>query len=164
LQAILSNGAYSIINKPTRVTDKSASVIDHIISNDNVHFIAPRVILSSLTDHYAIRCKISKFGATQCKQISLPYYRCKNKFFFETFSDELHQELDNLVLANFALSHDNFDHVFDLFVDTDTKTIDKHAPLKPMSRKQQKLASKPWISKGILTSIQKKFHVSYPLY
>jgi len=80
LQAILSNGAYSIINKPTRVTDKSATVIDHIITNDNVHSIAPRVILISLTDHYAIMCKISKFGASQRKQTSLSYYRCKIKF------------------------------------------------------------------------------------
>ena len=34
--------------------------------------------------------------------------------------------------------------------------IDKHALLKRLSRKQQKLVKKPWITKGILTSIRKK--------
>ena len=38
-QAITSNGAFSLITKPTRVTDKSATVIDHIITNDVEHAI-----------------------------------------------------------------------------------------------------------------------------
>ena len=37
-----------------------------------------------------------------------------------------------------------------------SQMIDKHAPLKRLSRKQQKLVKKPWITKGILTSIRKK--------
>jgi len=164
LQAILSNGAYSLINKPTRVTDKSPTLIDHIITNDNEHSITPRVILSSLTDHYAIMCKISKFGASQRKQTSLSYYRCKNKFSSEAFSDKLHQELNNLVLANFPLSHDNFDHVFDLFVDTITKTIDKHAPLKPMSHKHKNLQLNLGFLREYLPLYEKKVHVSYLLY
>ena len=34
--------------------------------------------------------------------------------------------------------------------------LDKHAPMKYMSRKQQKYISKPWITKGILKSIKMK--------
>ena len=34
------------------------------------------------------------------------------------------------------------------------KTLDKHAPLKPMSRREIKLNAKPWITKGILISIK----------
>jgi len=35
-------------------------------------------------------------------------------------------------------------------------TLSKHAPLKIMSRKQQRMHRKPWISKGILKSIKTK--------
>ena len=35
--------------------------------------------------------------------------------------------------------------------------IDKHAPLRPMSRKEKRLGDKPWIAKGILTSIKTKY-------
>ena len=52
LQAITTNGAFSLITKSTRVTDKSATVIDHIITNDVEHTVMPCVILSSITDHY----------------------------------------------------------------------------------------------------------------
>ena len=49
MQVITNNGAFSLITKPTRVTDKTAIVIDHIITNDTVHSILPRVIRTSLT-------------------------------------------------------------------------------------------------------------------
>ena len=37
-----------------------------------------------------------------------------------------------------------------------TKTIDTHAPIKKLSRKQGRLKTKPWITKGLLTSIKRK--------
>ena len=74
----------------------------------------------------------------------------------EAFSDELNQELANLVENNFPLNRNIFGDVFDQFVNIIAKTINKNAPLERMSRKQRKLAGKPWIAKGILTSIRKK--------
>ena len=50
MQVITSNGAFSLITKSTRVTDKTATVIDHIITNDTAHSILPRVIPTSLTN------------------------------------------------------------------------------------------------------------------
>ena len=32
--------------------------------------------------------------------------------------------------------------------------LDRHAPMRPMSRKEKRLTDKPWITKGILTSIK----------
>ena len=46
---------------------------------------------------------------------------------------------------------------FENFVTCISQMIDKHALLKRLSHKQQKLVKKPWITKGILTSIRKKF-------
>ena len=53
LQALTSNGAFSFITKLTRVTDESATVIDHIITKDVKHTVVHRVIQISITDHYA---------------------------------------------------------------------------------------------------------------
>ena len=51
---------------------------------------------------------------------------------------------------------DNFNDIFDQFVNRIGKTINKQAPLRRLSRKQQKLARKPWITKGIFASIRYK--------
>ena len=32
--------------------------------------------------------------------------------------------------------------------------LDRHAPLRPMSKKEQRLSNKPWITPGILNSIK----------
>ena len=65
-------------------------------------------------------------------------------------------KLESLFRINFPLNCDNFDLVFDQFVEIISPTINKHAPQKRMSRKQARLAMKPWITKGILLSIRKK--------
>ena len=54
------------------------------------------------------------------------------------------------------MNRDNFNKTFDQFVNLIAKIIDKHASLQRLSRKQKKLASKPWVTKGILISIRKK--------
>ena len=155
MQVITSNGAFSLITKPTRVTDKTATVIDHIITNDTTHSIFPRVIGTSLTDHYAIMRKIGKIEKLG-KKLPIFLYRNKKNFCPEAFSDNLNRELGNLISNNLPLNRDNFNKAFDQFVNLIAKIIDKHAPLQRLSRKQKKFASKPWITKGILISIWKK--------
>ena len=153
--AIISSGAVSLITKPTRVTDNSATTIDHIITNDVNHDIVPRVICNSMTDHYPITCKLSKIPVSR-KHFNMPVYRDKSKFCSEDFSEDLFSKLENLMSCNLPLTRENFDAVFDQSVETIAGTIDRHAPQKRLSRKQAKLARKPWITKGILISIKKK--------
>ena len=48
------------------------------------------------------------------------------------------------------------DNYTEKFIDIFHKTLDIHAPLRKQSRKETKLKNKPWLSKGILKSIQQK--------
>ena len=52
---------------------------------------------------------------------------------------------------------------FEKFIETIKSTINAHASLKIASRKQRKLLSKPWLTKGIQISIRnkKKLHQSF---
>ena len=54
------------------------------------------------------------------------------------------------------LTLNNFNEIFKEFYRLISKTISQHAPLKRCLRRQRKLLKKPWITKGILTSIKKK--------
>ena len=75
---------FPLITKPTRVTNKTATVIDHIITNDTAHSILPRVIPTSMTDHYAIMCKISKIEKLG-KKLPISLFRNKKKFVQKLF-------------------------------------------------------------------------------
>ena len=43
------------------------------------------------------------------------------------------------------------------FNETNHKVLDKHMPLKKATKKELKLESKPWITQGILISIEKVY-------
>ena len=121
-----SNGAIHLITKPTRVTAGSSSIIDHIITNDLVHKGSPFVILSNLTDYYPIMCAITPSCDFKTK-VSL--YTDKKQFNSSSFYDELDKRLGELVVKNFPLTMDNFNNIFDQFVDRIGETINKHVPL-----------------------------------
>ena len=55
-----------------------------------------------------------------------------------------------------TITKNNINDVFDEFYSLITKTISNHAPLKKLSRKQKRLKSNPWMTKGLITSIKKK--------
>ena len=50
----------------------------------------------------------------------------------------------------------NVNDVFSKFVNIFTQVTNLHAPITKFSRRQLKLKSKPWITKGVFTSIRKK--------
>ena len=37
INSILSHGAIPLITKPTRISNNSSTIIDHIITNDSMH-------------------------------------------------------------------------------------------------------------------------------
>ena len=59
INTLISCGAFPIITKPTRVTDTTATVIDHIITNVTNHEILPRVIETlEVNHHYPVFCQV----------------------------------------------------------------------------------------------------------
>ena len=88
--------------------------------------------------------------------VRIPYYTIEIRKIFAQIPFELNNSLTKIVCESNPLQFENFDSAFDNFVACISQMIDKHAPLKRLSRKQKKLVKKPWITKGILTSIRKK--------
>ena len=85
------------------------------------------------------------------RQSNKRYYRSWKKFDKDKFSDEFssinwEQKLEQ--------DKNNPDLAFINFFDSIETMIDKHAPIKKLSRRQQKRMDKPWITKGLKTSMQ----------
>ena len=78
-------------------------------------------------------------------------------FSLETFLIDLDNELSGL--SQDSSSETNTSSVNQdatNLVNTFNLIIDMHAPLRPMSRQENRLSDKPWITCGILTSIKTK--------
>ena len=50
----------NLIDKPTRVTPSSGTIIDHILTNDSKHHIIPLVFDYDITDHYPVAALINR--------------------------------------------------------------------------------------------------------
>ena len=155
INSILSHGAILLIIKPTRTSNNSSTIIDHIITNDSKHELQSFIVKSDLTDHYFF-CAINKNFTNNKKNIKKLFHRDKTKFCTESFCKDFQTDLDNYFSHRPSLSNKNFNELFNSFVHIISHFIDTHAPLRPILRRMRKLLQKPWITKGLLTSIKKK--------
>ena len=62
----------------------------------------------------------------------------------------------NGILLFFSFDENNFEETFCGFIQCLKIAIDNHAPLVKLSRRQKRLQTKPWITKGILNLIKTK--------
>ena len=151
-----SNCSTSImdISLPTRVTCTSSTVLDHIITNENCRIICPIVIDYSITDHFPIMVIIDRKFAT--KNASKKFVRSFKNFDPVKYNYNLQSQFNQFLLQLHAVTQNDFNNKYEKFYSIIKLTIENHAPLKKLSRKQQRLKNKPWITKSLFISFKKK--------
>ena len=68
INSILSHGAIPLITKLTRISNKSSTIINHIITNDSKHELQSFIVKSDLTDHYPFFVLLIKIPLTTKKR------------------------------------------------------------------------------------------------
>ena len=151
LLSLLSCYLIPSIDKPTRVYKNSATLIDNIfVSNpEDVSFSGN--IISDISDHFAQFCLLKTAKDLTC----ITRKKVRN---FSAFSGELFKKDICSVDWNrfFQTERNNIDKEFSTFYKTLNKIVNKHAPIKSLSKRLAKRQVKPWITEGIRTSIKLK--------
>ena len=141
-----SNACYPHINKPTRIVNNSATLIDNIFSNVFDKDVDSGLLYSDISDHLPIfvitHNNISMKGHT----ISTTY-RKETPQNMESFKADLANEewTDVLNQSNTNIAYDRFNTKLQ-------KYYDKNFPLVT-SEENTKSKKMPWITKTILRSI-----------
>ena len=140
------------IAKPTRITDHSATLIDHIYFNSMEHRTISGNILCDITDHPPNFLIINKFSYNFANSKTVIYRRDYSNFASYDFLNEVksvHWEEVFPAQADASV-------VFDSFHAKITEIVDKHVPLKKVLKRQLLLSAKPWITRGIKIYIKIK--------
>ena len=133
LNNILSLSCKCAIDLPTRITENSKTLLDHIYVDENKHLYMSGVILSNISDHFGTFISISTKKLNKAKPNQL-IIRDMNNFNYEMFSEELENHLQ---VENFAES-DPVNKQFEAFYEIFHETIDKFAPAKkPLEKKSE---------------------------
>ncbi len=147
---VISFGFKNSITVPTRITETSSTLIDHFYFNALQNEIYTSIILSDISDHFPILVSIKKLKPLIQKHDI--YKRNHNKL----NSDEFKHDLGLMIEQLGNESDSDVNEKFNKFNQGLTKLINQHAPLQKLSLRQTKLSQKPWLTFGILKSIQIK--------
>ena len=140
------------ITLPTRLTSHSKTLIDNIFSNDPdfINGVSGNFTIS-ISDH------LPQFLIMPEKIKRIPkkhniYQRTKNYSKEELVADFLNTDWKS------EIETDKMDAnlSFEIFHNKYNKILNKHVPLKKVTKKDLKLKTKPWITTGILKSIKRR--------
>ena len=144
---ISSIGCLQLIDKPTRTTPTSSTIIDHIYVNTALTGqVLPIILYDDISDHLPL-CAELRYTALK-KSTMRPIFRPINQRVIELFLSKLNKELNIAEKRN----NNNLDSLISIMSDLTNLCC----PKKTMSRKQYKVSKSPWITSGILTSIKQK--------
>ena len=150
VDSLASCGCISLINNPTRFSKNcTPSLLDHIYTNicDKKRINNAGITIYDISHHLPVFVNLRLHHPTQQK--IKPKFRCMKHFDPNTFLTDLSHNLNNL---NPEAGEVTLSDKFVVFKDT----LDKHAPYRYASRNEERSFNKPWLTKGIITSIAKK--------
>jgi hypothetical protein len=147
------------ILQPTRITDHSATLIDNIFFNSVNHHAVSGNIIYDLTDHLPNFLVINKFSALP-KNFKLSR-RDYSKYNEALLLEEIQSTDRNMETFNDSNPTEVGLEVFDIFHSKLSSIVDKHIPLRHLSKKELKHFDKPWITSAIRISIKNNYYKKY---
>ena len=150
---LFSLGLLQIVTKPTRCTPRSATLIDHIVTNAIQSDLQSKIIISHMSDHFPIFHSIKSITPV------LPPIFIETRNFSKPnltkFNDTLLRfDWTNVIMSNDTqISYSNFsDSFFTLY--------NLHFPLKKIKFNKKYHKLEIWMSSGLLTSRREKMRLS----
>lgn len=152
LENMISTGLLPLITKPTRVTEYSATLIDHIYTNKYTNNVSTGILITDISDHFGTFCIIGKNRIKS--DISGPKYKT-----VRNFSDH------NLAQFKSMLRDTDFTTInsiecpnasYNCFIDLYQYAFEKCFPLRQIKLTKKHIQHEPWISKGLIVSSRQK--------
>ena len=146
-----------VITKPTRISDLSSTLIDHIYTNVSIQKVVSGIALVDISDHLPT---FSLYNTSICRSKKTIYLRDFSQFDQKRYVNDLNK----VNWSGMFNTQKNLHEITDACINTVTQIIDKHAPMKQASQSMMKQLSKPWFSNGLIKSIkvkQKLYHTHF---
>ena len=138
------------ITKPTRKTETSATLIDHIFTNIENTFCLAGTLLTDISDHYSNFISIK--------------FKSQQKLFPQTYTYRAITQTSLANLNNSMQEHDwndiynasDVNIAYELFEKQLSRLLNTHLPIVSKKFNRHRHKYQPWITKGILRSLKQK--------
>ena len=136
------------ILQPTRITERSATLIDNIFANTYSMNAISGNLVSKISDHLPQLLIVDNI---KVNYKILNYYKNDYTKFDE---DKFINELSAINWENISNTDLDANTKFNIFYDQISQFINSHVPRRKLSKREIKLSTKPWITKEILAKMQ----------
>lgn len=152
LTNFFDHNMFPLIDRPTRITSHSATLLDNIFTNVFDNKIKSGICVSDITDHYPI------FQITSSLPIKLNPGRITYKRSFTQCNMRSFVNHIQLTNWNHIINENSVNQSYTLFLDKFTSIYDHCFPVRRLSinSRSNRIPRKPWITSAILTSIRRK--------
>ena len=142
INEVYSSGCCSLINKPTRITSISSTILDYVYTNSSEKVCASGILMLDVPDHLPTFCTIQNnfYKPFKLKEQVHDMKHFNAESYCEDVSYRL-KKLKQLCDPSTKMSK---------FLDVLASATNDHAPLRLLSRREMKIKSKPWLTKGLL--------------
>ena len=143
LDMILEMGVMPLITKATRITDHTATLIDHIYTNLLEKIINAAICTTDITDHLPVFCTI----ANKLPEIDRIQY---SRDFSNLNKDMFLNDIKNINFSNLISEEGvnvNMNNIIDMLQDITVK----HAPVCRLSNKKRKRKNKTMDNKRYIS-------------
>jgi hypothetical protein len=150
LQMMIDNGYQPCITEPTRIVNgNKPSLVDNIFCN-SVENCASGNLFDKISDHLPSFIIIENIKSKTNPKLT----KRRNMKNFDPI--QYQNDLNLLLQEIINIENEGIEKTYNFFHKRHLAIINKHAPIEFLTRKQAELEFKPWITKGLLTSIRKK--------
>ena len=147
---LLSYHLKNIINLPTRITETSETIIDHVVTNLDADHINSGVLVGAISDHLPVFA-VAKLKVKHNVHGDRTYIRKFSTKKKQSFISVLESQLQNNPMVEDAR---NPTACLQLLIANIQNAIDKVFPKIMLSKKKNKKFRKPWITAGIIKSME----------
>ena len=151
---LIAAGYFPRISLPTRITNHSATLLDNIFTNE-LGSHESGILVNNISDHQMIYT----YNTTQIKSTSTSSKKfievgTNNRQAMDRFLIQLREcnIMEKLNFDNNANPNNNFEHFMELFM----KLKQQYLPKRVVRFNRKKHKIKPWLTTGILNSINSK--------
>lgn len=150
VDSLFSHAFFPLISKPTRLTSYSATLIDNIFTNNLSQNVLNGIVLNDLSDHLPVFAYFGSETLTRKKEKKI-LTRVINATSLEKFNETLSKTNWSLLILG-----DDPNKAYNDFISEYCRIYEACFPLKVIKGKQMNKSYSPWLSRGLLKSINEK--------
>ena len=148
LDEIFANGFLPVITKPTRITNHSSTLIDHIYTNSKLDQFSSGIVTTDLADHYGV------FILTKTDNIQTNSDTIYTRSFTES---KINRFITNISLEDFSSVYSMTDpsSAYESFITKYKNIFESTFPIKRIKIRNI-CKHKPWMNEGLLSCAKRK--------